>query len=151
MGGKVEPFYQLLDVFPGSKMVAFEVDSNLCEQQNKNAKPGLQYFPVAFGCGEEKRAFYETNHPMCCSLYKPNENLISMYHNMEVAMLKSVSSIETVSLDCFVKENNIGSVDFIKIDIQGAELDVFQGGVNTLKDVVAIVSEVEFVPHFKDG
>ena len=42
------------------------------------------------------------------------------------------------------------SVDFIKIDIQGAELDVFKGGVDTLKDVVAIVSEVEFIPHYID-
>lgn len=65
---------------------------------------------------------------MCSSLYKPNEKLVSLYNNMEVAMLKSIESIETDSLDYFTKENSIESVDFIKIDIQGAELDVFQGG-----------------------
>jgi len=148
--GQVEPFHNLLDIFPGSKIIAFEIDKNLCEQLNKKAKPGLKYYPVALGRYEEKRTFYETNHPMCCSLYKPNEKLLSLYQNFEVAMLKSVSSVETVSLDYFVNENNLESVDFIKIDIQGAELDVFKGGVDTLREVVAIVSEVEFIPHYID-
>ena len=67
---------------------------------------------------------------------------------MEVAMLKSIGSIDTTSLDQFSKENNIKDVDFIKIDIQGAELDVFKGGRETLKAVVAIVSEVEFIPIY---
>ena len=148
--GQKEPFHQLLDIFPESRIIAFEVEKNLCEKLNQKAKKGLRYFPVALGRAEERRPFYVTNHPMCCSLYKPNEKLISLYNNMEVAMLKAVESIETVSLDYFAKENNIESVDFIKIDIQGGELDVFQGGTDTLKDVVAIVSEVEFVPHYLD-
>lgn len=148
--GEAEPFHKLLDIFPGSKVIAFEVDHHLCEQLNKKEKSGITYYPVALGRKEEKRTFYETNHPMCCSLYKPNEKLISLYNNMEVAMLKSVSSIDTVSLDFFIKNNTIESVDFIKIDIQGAELDVFKGGVNTLTEVVAIVSEVEFIPHYID-
>jgi FkbM family methyltransferase len=148
--GEAEPFHKLLDLFPDSKVIAFEVENNLCEQLNEKANPGITYYPVALGRSEEKCTFYETNHPMCCSLYKPNEKLISMYNNMEVAMLKSVCSIDTVSLDYFMKNNNIDSVDFIKIDIQGAELDVFKGGVNTLQEVVAIVSEVEFIPHYID-
>jgi len=147
---QTEPFHQLLDIFPESKIIAFEVDKNLCDRLNSDCKPGISYYPVALGCAEEKRAFYETNHPMCCSLYKPNEKLISMYNSMEVAMLKSANTIETVSLDYFIKENSVESVDFIKIDIQGAELDVFQGGINALKEVVTIVSEVEFIPHYED-
>jgi len=147
---KKEPFQQLLDIFPGSQILAFEVDQWVCDELNKNAKPGIRYFPVALGSKEEQRMFYETDHPMCSSLYKPNEALINKYNNMEFATLKSAYPIETVSLDYFINNNNIGSVDFIKIDIQGAELDVFQGGMNTLKEVVAIVSEVEFVHHYID-
>ena len=148
--GQAEPFYKLVDLFPGSKIIAFEVDNHLCEQLNKKAKTGITYYPVALGRKEERCTFYETNDPMCCSLYKPNEKLISLYNNMEMAMLKSVGSIDTVSLDFFMKNNAIESVDFIKIDIQGAELDVFKGGTGAIKEVVAIVSEVEFVPHYID-
>jgi len=148
--GAAEPFHQLLDIFPESQILAFELDETLCAELNQKSKPGITYYPVALGRTEERRTFYETNHPMCCSLYKPNEELISLYNNMEVAMLKSVSSIETCSIDYFTQENDIESVDFIKIDIQGAELDAFQGADNTLKEVLAIVSEVEFIPHYID-
>lgn len=150
LGGEPERFYQLLDLFPGSQIIAFEVDKYLCEQLNKTSRPDVKFFATALGRTEETRAFYETRHPMCCSLYKPNEKLISLYNNFEVAYLKSVGSIETVSLDHFAKQNNIGSVDFIKIDIQGAELDVFQGGKSVLYQIVAMVCEVEFIPHYID-
>jgi len=144
-----EPFHCLLDLFSGTKIYAFEVDQNVCEKLNQSARQGLRYYPIALGCKEEYRLFYETNHPMCSSLYKPNDALSSLYNNMEVALLKSVSSICTVSLDYFVRENKIFPVDFIKIDIQGAELDVFQGGTSALQSTVAIVSEVEFIPIYE--
>jgi len=150
LGGAPEPFYQLLDIFPGSQIIAFEVDKDLCEKLNKTSRPDVKFYATALGRTEETRTFYETRAPMCCSLYEHNERLISLYNNFEVAYLKSVGSIETVSLDHFAKQNNIGSVDFIKIDIQGAELDVFQGGHDVLNQIVAMVCEVEFIPHYID-
>jgi FkbM family methyltransferase len=125
LDGQTEPFYQLMDLFPESQIIAFEVDKNTCEQLNRNAKPGVTYYPVALGRTEEGCPFYETIHPMCGSLYKPNEKLMVLYHNLEVAELKSVTTIETLSLDWFIKEHEIRSVDFIKIDIQGAELELY--------------------------
>ncbi len=146
---KTEPFHQLLDCFPGSKIIAFEVDEKICEELNNKTKQNIKYFPVPLGRKEETCLFYETVHPMCSSLYKPNEELMNQYNNMmEAAALKSVQYINTEGLDFFTKNNNIEDVDFIKIDIQGAELDVFKGGVHTLADAVAIVSEVEFIPHY---
>ena len=148
IGDVVEPFYLILDLFPESKILAFEVDEALCEQLNHEAKPGLKYHPVALGRTEETRPFYQTKHPMCSSLYKPNESVNDTYNNMQVAKLDTVHPIETVSLDHFMAVNNIESADFIKIDIQGAELDVFQGGTHTLNEIVFIVSEVEFIPLY---
>lgn len=40
--------------------------------------------------------------------------------------------IETSLLDDFIKEQNITKIDLIKIDIEGAELLCFQGGINLL-------------------
>lgn len=148
--GQSEPFHGLTQLFPGSHINAFEIDPELCEKLNSKAISGLVYHPVALGRTEEERPFYMTNHPMCASLYKPNEKLIENYNGMEVVMLKEVNTIKTVSLDYFAAQNNMGPVDFIKIDIQGAELDVFRGGMSTLKDVVAIVTEVEFVHLYEN-
>ena len=32
-----EPFYSLLDLFPGSQIIGFEVDEDLCDQMNSKA------------------------------------------------------------------------------------------------------------------
>jgi len=145
-----EKFHGLIQSFPGSCIHAFEVDPVLCNKLNAKAVKGMVFHPVALGRREEERPFYMTRHPMCASLYRPNEKLIGRYNNLEFSILKSVSKIRTVSLDHFVSENKIGPVDFIKIDVQGAELDIFQGGLSTLEDVIAIVTEVEFVPLYEN-
>lgn len=150
LNGEGEPFHKLLDLFPDSSVIAFEVDNDLCEKLNKEGKEGLKYYPTALGESEEEKDFYITNHSMCCSLYKPNDKLLSLYNNLEVALLKSKETIKTQSLDYFIKENSINTVDFIKIDIQGAELDVFKGGLKTLENVLGIITEVEFIPLYED-
>ncbi len=45
--------------------------------------------------------------------------------------------------------DEVGHVDLLKIDIQGGELMVFQGGRDTLRGAVAVQTEVSFVPLYK--
>jgi len=145
-----EPFYELLDYFPSSEIIGFEVNPDTCDRMNKTARNGVKYYPHALGKTNGEKQFYVTNHPACSSLYKPNDALISLYNNMQLAQLKHQTRIETITLDTFIDTYDVGTVDFIKIDIQGAELDVFKGGKNALKHVIKIVSEVEFVPHYEN-
>jgi hypothetical protein len=35
--GEAEPFYKLIDLLPGSKVIGFEVDDAVCEQMNAQA------------------------------------------------------------------------------------------------------------------
>ena len=48
---------------------------------------------------------------LCMNLTK---KLLRLYNNFSVAYLKNVTEIETISLDDFIKEQNIGLIDFIK-------------------------------------
>lgn len=148
--GNQEPFYRLLSLFPGSRVIAVEPDEALCRTQNASARAGVTYYPEALGRTEESRKFYETEDPMCSSLYRPNSALLDRYNNMEVARLRKVTDVQTTSLDTFSSSHGIEQVDFIKIDIQGAELEVFQGGVATLQNVLGIVSEAGFIRHYVD-
>ena len=145
-----EPFYELLDYFPSSKIFGFEVEKDVCDKMNAKSQKGVKYYPYALGKTNEKKKFYVTQHPMCSSLYKPNEALINLYNNFEVAYLKYETEVETISLDYFVDQQNIGEIDFIKIDVQGAELDIFKGGSKALDSVLQIVSEVEFIEHYEN-
>lgn len=145
-----EPFYHLLSLFPGSRVIAFEPDEGLCKTQNASARAGVTYYPQALGRTEETRTFYETEDPMCSSLYQPNGALLDRYNNMDVAKVRNVTEVRTTSLDIFCASHEIEQVDFIKIDVQGAELEVFQGGEAALQNVLGIVSEAEFVQNYVD-
>ena len=145
-----ERFHILLDHFPGSEIYAFEVDKEECEKLNKSCKKGMKFFPIALGEKRETRKFYETYMPVCSSLYEPRQKFLELYNNLNVAYLKNTTEIDTISVDEFSKSHNLEYVDFIKIDIQGAELDVFKGGVKTLKKTLMIVSEVEWVEQYID-
>ena len=147
---KKEPFYELLDYFPSSKIIGFELEKEVCEKMNFVSSKGVKYYPYALGKANEKRKLYITQHPMCCSLYKPNEKLIKLYNNFEVAYLKEETEIDTISLDYFIENHDVDNIDFIKIDVQGAELDIFKGGSKALKNVLKIVCEVEFIQHYEN-
>lgn len=149
-GAQQERFHTLLDFFPDSKIHAFEIDEEECIKLNKIAKNGLKFYPYAIGDKQEKRKLYETNHPMCSSLYEPNEKLLKLFNNLSVAYLKKITEVNTISLDAFLKKEKIESIDFIKMDIQGAELDVLKGAEKGLKNVLTIVSEVEFLPIYNE-
>ena len=48
---------------------------------------------------------------------------------------------EVIPLDAYVRENNIPRVDFIKLDVEGAELDILKGAKTTIarfKPILAI-------------
>jgi hypothetical protein len=50
-------------------------------------------------------------------------------------------SVETVSLDAWCQENNVYQIDFIWMDVQGAEIDVFNGAIQTLKNTRFLYTE----------
>lgn len=94
LAAQAEPFYSLLDLFPGSRIIGFETEPDLCEKMNSTAKNGALYYPLAIGERNERRKFFITQHPMCSSLYEPNDQLNSLYNNLEVAYLKKKQQLK---------------------------------------------------------
>ncbi|SRR5258705_8112230 len=58
--------------------------------------------------------------------------------------------VDTVTLDEFCRENNIHGIDFVHIDVQGAELMVLNGAVNSLRFIKAIWVEVSTIELYKN-
>lgn len=143
-----QPFHALLEAFAGSRNFAFEVDEALCERLNQSARPGMEFHATALGRAHESRVFHGTVHPMCGSLFEPDERWADLFNNLDVMRKTHQGTLNVTSLERFAGDKGIVSIDFIKLDIQGAELEVFEGAGDILDSVLCIVCEVEFVPLY---
>ena len=96
--------------------------------------------------GKEK--FFTNKFDPTSSLYETNHDFVSQFIALP-EMLEHVSEelVETTRLDDI---EQIKTCDFIKLDVQGAELDVIKGGINTISEAIAIQCEVEFSEVYKN-
>lgn len=56
----------------------------------------------------------------------------------------------TTSLDSYCRKNSINSIDILKMDVQGYELNILQGAKTTLKNVQLIIAEVSLLDVYVD-
>ena len=71
--------------------------------------------------------------------YNPDELGASSARNIkELSQIKKIKCI-TKKLDSFVDENKIKNLDLIKCDVEGGELFVFEGGLETIKKFTPII------------
>jgi FkbM family methyltransferase len=140
---------------PNLTIYGFDADSDACEAANiqleqKGINWTEKHIPLALGKSSEERTLYVTHEPMCSSLYQPNESFLERFLGLqEVAGLDFLMSIETTTLDQFCEAENIANIDFLQIDVQGADLDVLKGSINLLsRSILGIQIEVEFSPIY---
>lgn len=105
----------------------------------------IKTFNIALGpetC--ERKMYVETrNNGMSCSLLEP-------YKHLEMYPWITFDSFETVQVDKLDNvsfERNLFNI--INIDVQGYELEVFRGAVETLKSIDIIYAEVNAVEMYK--
>jgi FkbM family methyltransferase len=97
--------------------------------------------------GKEVGFYYSLEYPGGCSYYQENEKINSkasaIYTESHKRMLK------TVTLDTIVQSKNYPLPDLIKMDIQGAELDVIKGAPICINHVRDIILELQVVDYNK--
>jgi len=131
---------------PGKhRIIGFEPAQEECDRLNAQKKESETFLPYFIGDGTE-RTFHECNFPMTSSLYPPNTRLLREFQNLaELTTLVRQHRVKTKRLDDIPE---VRPIDLLKIDVQGAELEVFQNAPQTLTDVCVIQTEVEFVPLY---
>tara|TARA_B100001142_G_scaffold319535_1_gene363170 strand:+ start:1010 stop:1957 length:948 start_codon:yes stop_codon:yes gene_type:complete len=85
-----------------------------------------------------------TNKRQCSSLLEPNMELLNKFPVSERYEVEKREKFFTDSLDSVLKKNNIFYPNFIKLDIQGAELEVLQGATENLHKITCIELEIAF-------
>lgn len=129
---------------------AFELDPIECQNWSKTAPKNVTFLNYAVGKKKEKRKLYLARHPMCSSLYTPNEPYLKQFKGLDIMRTAATKEIETHSLDSICQQRELPPIDFIKSDIQAADLEALKGAENTLKNVILIIVEVLFAPLYEN-
>lgn len=148
--GHPEPLHALMSLFEKSTLYAFEPDQEMCQQLNASSPENIRYIAKALGANNTEATLFETENRSCYSLYEPNEAYCNLYFGMGSMKTVNRQSIALHTMDSLLETEEIQAPDTIKIDVQGAELDIFKGAKKSLETTLLIVSEVEFVPLYKD-
>jgi FkbM family methyltransferase len=143
MGEGTDP-YAALTRQPGTHVTGFEPNAAACEARNAGAPPTHTFLPYFIGDGA-KRKFHACANPLTSSLYAPNKALLDLFQRLDLPQVGS-EEVQTRRLDAVFD----GDVDYLKIDVQGAELDVIRGAAKALSRAVLVHTEVEFVPMYQD-
>lgn len=143
MGTGTDP-YHALSSLPHVNIIGFEPDRAACAQRNAEAKANQRCLPYFVADGTRRR-FHLCKNPLTSSLYEPDHALLAKFQNMDLPVV-GVQDVDTVRLDDIAE---IGDCDFLKLDIQGAELDAINGAPKLLQNTVVVHTEIEFIPMYK--
>lgn len=128
------------------EVVGFEPVAAALERLRAMAEPGRTYLPHVVGDGS-RQVFHETSAPMTSSLFEPDPAVFERFQALgEALTVVNRTPVDTVRLDDIPE---VAGADYLKLDVQGAELMALGGATETLKGVVAIHTEVEFVPLYR--
>lgn len=84
--------------------------------------------------------------PMTSSVYPPNRGFVDLFAEADRFDVVSKEKLNATTID----QLELTTTDFIKLDIQGGELNALKGAEKTLKNCLGLEIEVEFLPIYKN-
>ena len=109
--------------FPNAEIFAFEpVNATFKILEEKFSQtPRIKLFQFAFGEQASTQLIYVPEHDTMASLVKP-ENY------------KETESVSVNTIDAFCHNSNISSIDLLKVDAEGYDLEVLKGAKSMLRN-----------------
>lgn len=129
-----------------AEVVAFEPDAALCAELNAGSTDARSFLPHVVGDGTEA-TFRQCKAAMTSSIFEPNMPLLEKFQNLaEYSEVVSREPVTTIRLDDL---DAVRDADFLKMDVQGAEVAVIEGANAMLRGVTVVHTEVVFVPLYE--
>lgn len=142
----VPPYKALLDAGL-CHVTGFEPQPEQLAQLNRSKGPHERYLPHVVGDGAE-HSLQLCRSVGFTSLLEPDPASLALFEFYQpLGQVFARERVQTRRLDDI---GEIESIDFLKIDIQGGELSVFQNGRHKLAPAVFVQTEVSFVTLYKD-
>src|ERR1051325_10323919 len=142
-----DPPYKAMLAAGLCQVTGFEPQGAALAKLEQSKGPHEQYLPYAVGDGTE-RTLHVCELEGMTSLLVPDPAHLALFNLFPTwGTVKQQIPITTRKLDDIAE---ITALDFLKMDVQGAEREVLAHGRTKLADTVAIQTEVSFVPLYKD-
>lgn len=142
-----------LSAFPEATIYSFEPVPTEYAALELRAKSHAKWstFPFALGSTTERRDMVVCDGLMqASSFFTPADLTAQAWPEYDFAKRSSVR-VEVTTLDAFAESQGISQVDILKLDVQGAELEVLEGGAKTLQRTKYVIAEVAFQRMYEGG
>jgi FkbM family methyltransferase len=139
------------NAFPDARVHAFEPYQPHFDALQEVANNNKRIIPVKKGLSNRNgnRSFFQNQASGTNSFLKATEQGQAIYGDQ----LKEIgqTEVECISLDHYLQSNKIESIDLLKLDLQGGEVDALQGASKSLAagKIKCILCEVMFERHYK--
>ena len=126
-------YFEIKDIYPNSEVLSIEANPNCA---NKLSQNNPNYLITFLGKNEGVVDFYVPNtHPTSTGASSYIEQT-SIFDGVKPQQL------QVITLDSLNQQ-----FDFIKMDVQGSELDVIKGGLNTIKNSTILQLELSMLDY----
>lgn len=139
------------DIFVGGRIFAFEPfpDSYKKLASNTGKFDNITTIEQALAAKTGEVKFHSNRNETTNSLLSSTLGTDSKDYMRET---DNVINVSTISLDDFCNQNDLSEIDFLKMDLQGAELEALKGAQKLLKQgkIKCIYSEIWFQQQYQD-
>lgn len=148
------------DLLPLAKAVdavGFEADADECARlvaaAEREAHPWkrLRFVPHAVGAERGSAQLHIYQRRGCTSLLEADQDLARQFGRDDYYFEVGTATVDLHPLDSIAHDQGIEKPSFLKIDIQGFELEAFKGATRLLSESLSAVrAEVSFLPIYRD-
>ena len=140
----------VLEKNPDVKIFAFEPVPETFHILENNVKgQNAVLYNLAISNEDKQKTFYHWANS------SESGELSSLYRRHEVERRMNIAvrpiAVQSRTLDSFCKENSINHIDFLKIDTEGAELDVLNGAAKLLDSKSICTIQFEYGGTYRDS
>ena len=134
-----------------AEITGIEPNSEERARLEKEGPKNCTWLPYFLGNGDDA-TFHITLYRGCSSLFEPDPAVIDQFQTIGATQpggnfhVVGTEPVKTTRLD---DVEELPAVDYMKIDVQGAELEILRHGVQKLADTLVIELEAEFVQIYK--
>jgi len=137
------PIYKILLDNKMAHLTAFDGDERQIEKlEEMYGKDNVTIFNYFLFDGGKHPVYLCSPASGMTSIFKPKIEALNFFNGFsDIGNVESIEEIQTTKLDSI---DNLKSPDFLKMDVQGAELGILKNGSKTLKNCLAMQLEVSY-------